>query len=171
MHVASSTESLDHLYRSHHGWLFGWLRKKTGCRDHAADLTQDTFLKLLALPEMPALREPRAYLLVTANRLLINLHQRSRVERETLQALVLLLEPDSEPSPEHIVAMRQLLRQVLLMLSEELEEKPRRAFLLARLEGLSYVNIAAELQVSESSVKQYLAKALAHCHGRLYGHL
>lgn len=171
MHVASSTESVDHLYRSHHGWLFGWLRKKTGCRDHAADLAQDTFLKLLALPEMPALRELRAYLLVTANRLLINLHQRSRVERETLQALVLLLEPDSEPSPEHIVAMRQLLRQVLLMLSEELEEKPRRAFLLARLEGLSYADIAAELQVSESSVKQYLAKALAHCHGRLYGHL
>ena len=65
----------------------------------------------------------------------------------------------------------ELLRQVLLMLSEELEEKPRRAFLLARLEGLSYADIAAELQVSESSVKQYLAKALAHCHGRLYGHL
>lgn len=169
MQVLSQAESLDSLYRAHHGWLFGWLKKKLGCREHAADLMQDTFTRILALPEPPALREPRAYLLVTANRLMLNLYEHRRVEQETLQALALLMDPDSAPSPEHVVAMRQLLRQVLLMLAEELEEKPRRAFLLARLEGWSYAEIAAELQVSESSVKQYLAKALAHCHGRVYG--
>ena len=60
---------------------------------------------------------------------------------------------------------------VLRLLVDELPEKPRRAFLLARLEGLTYRQIARRLSVSESSVKQYLAKAFAHCHARLYDSL
>jgi RNA polymerase sigma-70 factor (ECF subfamily) len=39
---------------------------------------------------------------------------------------------------------------------------------MARVDGCSYAEIARHLQVSESSVKQYLAKSLAHCHARLF---
>lgn len=68
---------LSELYQRHHGWLFGWLRKKLGCPDNAADLTQDTFVKLLGLEHLPAFKEPRAFLLVAANRLLINQYHRA----------------------------------------------------------------------------------------------
>jgi len=34
------------LYRDHHGWLQGGLRKRLGDREHAADVAQDTFLRL-----------------------------------------------------------------------------------------------------------------------------
>ena len=156
------------LYQRHHGWLFGWLRKKLGCPDNAADLTHDTFVKLLGLEHLPAFKEPRAFLLVAANRLLINQYHRRRVEAETLHSMTVLLEQSSQQGPEQIVAVRQLLAKVLLLLLEELDEKPRKAFLLARVDGCSYGEIARQLQVSESSVKQYLAKALAHCHARLF---
>ncbi|MFZ5875583.1 MAG: sigma-70 family RNA polymerase sigma factor [Nitrospirota bacterium] len=157
------------LYGDHHGWLFEWLRKKLGCSHHAADLAQDTFTKLLAMPVLPLLREPRAYLLVTANRLLINQHHRRKVEDETLRTMAILAEDQSAKSPEDIAAARELLGRVLVMLATELDDRPRRAFLMVRVDGLSYGEAARQLGVSESSVKQYLAKVLVHCHMRVFG--
>ncbi|MET0125075.1 MAG: sigma factor, partial [Pseudomonas caspiana] len=40
-------QRVDTLYRDHHGWLHGWLRKRLGDREQAADIAQDTFLRLL----------------------------------------------------------------------------------------------------------------------------
>jgi len=159
------------LYEAHHGWLLRWLQRKLACPHDAADLSHDTFLRLLADHRSAELREPRAYLLVIANRLLINRHRRRKVEQEALRQVAVLLQRRERRGPAETVVARDLLAQVLLMLSEELPEKPRRAFLMARVDGMSYRAIARRLEVSESSVKQYLAKALAHCHARLYDSL
>jgi len=156
------------IYTDHHGWLFNWLRGKLGCPDNAADLSHDTFLRLLMGAEPDSLREPRAFLLVVANRLLINRHRRARVEEDALRQVAVLVQQHDRRGPGETAEACELLAQVMLLLTEELAEKPRRAFLMARLDGLSYHEIAARLNVSESSVKQYLAKALAHCHARLY---
>ncbi|MDZ7751323.1 MAG: sigma-70 family RNA polymerase sigma factor [Gammaproteobacteria bacterium] len=158
----------ERLYLDHHGWLLGWLGRKLGCPHDAADLSHDTFLRLLRGRDLPGLREPRAYLLVIANRLLINRHRRRKVEEEALRQVAVLLEREERRGPAETVVAQDLLAQVLLLLTEELPEKPRRAFLMARVDGKSYREIAARLDVSESSVKQYLAKVLAHCHARLY---
>ena len=165
---ASITALIDTLYREHHGWLFAWLKKKLDCPHHAADFAHDTFVRMLALPQIPCLREPRAYLLVTANRLIINHYHHRKVEDETLRSLAVLAEDHADQDVAHAVAVRQLLERVLLMLIEELDERSRCAFLMARVEGLSYAEIARVLKVSESRVKQYLTKALAYCHIRLY---
>lgn len=160
------------LYREHHGWLFGWLRKKTRCPEDAADVAQDTFLRVLSgQSDVSELREPRAFLLVVANRLLINRYHHKVVEAEALQQVALLMEEQQQTGPEDIVALRQLLAKVLHLLSNELPEHVRKAFLFARVDGLSYAEIAGRLGVSESSVKQYLARALAHCHARLFDSL
>lgn len=39
----------------------------------------------------------------------------------------------------------------------------RQAFLLSQLEGLTYAQIAGQLNVSVSSVKKYMARATEHC--------
>ncbi len=167
--AAPSNEAPDIglLYHEHHGWLLNWLRRKLLCPQDAADLSHDTFVRLIT--GAPAkLVEPRAYLLVIASRLLINRHQRERIERDALYTVAVLLEGTDQRGPERVTNARDLLSRVLHLLLEELPEKPRKAFLLARLEGLSYRAIAERLDVSESSVKQYLARCLAHCHWRLY---
>lgn len=165
----SLQQAVHMLYSDHHGWLQGWLRKKLGCPHQAADLSHDTFARLLGFGKLPVLKQPRAYLLVTANRLLINDYHRRRVEEETLRTVAIVQESDTGSNTVEVAAARQLLAQVIWLLTEEIEEKPRQAFLLARLEGLSYREIAERLQISESSVKQYLARTLVHCHSRLYG--
>jgi len=163
--------AISEIYAEHHGWLQGWLRRRLGCPDDAAELSHDTFVRLITGESAASLREPRAYLLVIANRLMINRLRRRTVEDEALRQVALLVEARESRGPEQTATARDLLAHVLMLLSEELPEKPRRAFLMARVEGRSYRAIAARLGVSESSVKQYLARALAHCHARLHDSL
>ncbi|WP_188380611.1 sigma factor [Oxalicibacterium faecigallinarum] len=50
MSISHSTDSIADIYSQHHGWLLRWLRGKLRCADQAADLAQDTFLRLLTTP-------------------------------------------------------------------------------------------------------------------------
>ena len=50
---------------------------------------------------------------------------------------------------------------------DALPERCRQAFLLHRVSGLSYNDIARELGVSVSSVEKYILQALKHCRREL----
>ncbi len=59
-----------------------------------------------------------------------------------------------------------MLLETLQALDELLDGMPavvRRAFLWSQLEGLGYREIAERLQVSERTVKRYMAQAYEHC--------
>ena len=155
-------QTLHALYRDHRSWLENWLRQRMGNAWDAADLSQDTFVRVLASAQPLAdLREPRAYLLTVGKRLLSNCYTRRSLEQAYLDALAQLPE-DSVPSPEQ----RWLLLETLQALDELLDGLPavvRRAFLWSQLEGLGYREIAERLKVSERTVKRYMAQAYEHC--------
>ncbi|KGS11462.1 sigma-70 family RNA polymerase sigma factor [Pseudomonas tremae] len=161
-------QQMTELYSDHHAWLHGWLRKKLGCSHRAADLAHDAFVRILALTEPLNFKEPRAFLATTATRLLIDGTRRRKVERAYLDALALHADEASIPSPEAIHVALQILERVARML-EGLPEKPRQAFLLHRLDGLTYSEIATHLGVSSSMVKQYMASVMVHCYKTLHG--
>lgn len=149
------------LYVDHHGWLYRWLRRKLGDRSTAADLAQDTFVTVLESGAARNIRKPRPFLATLARRLLAHRHRRQRLERAYLERLAAL--PDAQvPSAETQHLALEALRQVDQAL-DGLPSRAREAFLLAHLEGMSYAAIAKRLQVSTSSVKQYLTRANRHC--------
>lgn len=154
--------SLHDLYLDHRGWLENWLRRRMGNAWDAADLSQDTFLRVLGSSHaIVDMREPRAYLLTVGKRLLSNFYTRRSLEQAYLNALAQLPE-DCVPSPEQ----RWILLETLQALDELLDGLPRavrRAFLWSQLEGLGYREIAERLQVSERTVKRYMAQAYEHC--------
>ena len=160
--VTPTEQSLHALYRDHGSWLEGWLRRRMGNAWDAADLRQDTFLRVLASSQtLTDLQEPRAYLLTVGKRLLSNFYTRRNLEQAYLDALATLPEACA-PSPEQ----RWLLLETLQALDELLDGlRPlvRRAFLWSQLEGLGYREIAERLQVSERTVKRYMAQAYEHC--------
>ena len=61
-----------------------------------------------------------------------------------------------------------MLVQVVEMLLLELPEKQYRALMMARVEGLSYREIAQVLGVTPHTVKYYLVRAVAFLHERLF---
>ncbi|UVL56512.1 sigma-70 family RNA polymerase sigma factor [Pseudomonas sp. B21-032] len=157
-----SPESVHTLYSHHHGWLNTWLRSKLGNAADAADLAQDTFVRLLQRRELLELNAPRAFLRTIARGLVIDHWRREELQRAYLEALAHL--PEAEvPSLETRELLLELLERIAQML-DGLKPKVRRAFLLAQCEGLSHKDIAEQMGVSLRSVERYVADALYHCY-------
>lgn len=158
---ALNSLNIGHLYGEHHGWLKGWLRTRTCNSADAADLAQDTFMRMLTLRQMPALREPRHYLVTIARGLLIDKARRQTLERAYLEVLAARPEP-LEVSPEtyHLIIESLLAIDTLL---DGLGQRTRQIFLMVQLEGLSYVEVGKRLGLSVTTVKNHLSKALMQC--------
>lgn len=161
--AATPADSVAELYQDHHGWLHGWLRRKLGCAHQAADLTHDTFVSLLAKPCTPD--EPRAYLLTIARRLVFESWRRRDLERAWLAELAAMPEETAPSAEERAIILETLLAIDALL--DGLSARARRAFLLGQIDGLTYAEIAAELGVSVSRVRQYMAQALTRCYAAL----
>ncbi|GAA5128340.1 sigma-70 family RNA polymerase sigma factor [Alloalcanivorax gelatiniphagus] len=156
-------EAVKVLYCHHHGWLTGWLRKKLGCSHRAADMAQDTFLRILtSQADLGGIKEPRAYLTTIAGRLIIDDARRKKVEQLYLETWSALHGQDAAPSSQALAEVVELISAMARLL-DGLPEKPRRAFLMSRLEGRPHGDIARELGVSVSMIKKYVASALLHC--------
>lgn len=157
----STSPVLHQLYRDHNGWLNGWLRARLGNSSDAADLAQDTFVRVLMACNAEAIREPRTYLSAIARALLIDKFRRRAVEQAYLETLA--LRPDAvDISPETRLQILETLAAVDAML-DDLGERTRRIFLAVQLEGLSYVATAQRLGVSVTTVKKHMINAMAHC--------
>ncbi|MGC3983354.1 MAG: sigma-70 family RNA polymerase sigma factor [Pseudorhodoferax sp.] len=156
-----SSDSVQQIYREHHGWLHGWLWRRLGTSHEAEDLAHDAFVRLIGSGEAPGLREPRAFLATLAHGLLANHWRRRAVEKAYLDALA--AQPAAlAPSPEERALVIEALCELDAML-DRLPPKARQAFLLAQLDGLTQAEIAAQLGVSDRMVRKYLAQAMLHC--------
>ena len=146
------------LYTDHHGWLLGWLRRRLGNAFDAADLTQDTYVRLLGREEgeIRAIREPRALLMTIAQGLAANLYRKRCVEQAYLDALALLPGPVAA-SAEH----RAIVLETLVEIDRLLGRLPvRQAFLLSQIDGMKQADIAAELGLSVPTVRRHIARAV-----------
>ena len=156
----SPYQNIGDLYRDHRGWLVGWLRQRLGNSADAADLTQDTFIRLLGAKPR-TLHSPRAYLATVANRLLISLYRRRSLEQAWLETLAHLPEQNA-PSLESQALILEALHEVDQVLSC-LPARTRQAFLMAQLEGYSQEEIASHLGIHVRSVQRHLARAYEEC--------
>ena len=160
--VSSIGLSLLHdIYANNYGWLVKLLNKKLSCQHSAADLAQETFLKLLHKNNHIGIIEPRAYLTTIAHGLMVSHIRRRELEKTYLAALANI--PVAEqPSAEARLITLETLVQLDAML-DGMPPKVRKAYLLLQLEGLSYAEIANQLGVTSRSVTNYIAKAALHC--------
>ena len=157
----SLRSAVNDLYCDHHGWLNGWLRKRLGNAFDAADLTQDTFVRVIKARTALEIREPRPYLSRIAKGLLIDLIRRRSLEQAYLEALASLPEA-LQPSLEEQAILLQALVEIDRLL-QGLGPKVKQVFMLSQFDGLTYPQIAEQLNISVRSVNNYMAKAMEHC--------
>ncbi|MBV6288621.1 sigma-70 family RNA polymerase sigma factor [Pseudomonas aegrilactucae] len=164
MKATPPADSLASLYKGYHGWLLVWLRRRLDCPHNAADMAQDTFIRLLGAGSYVAPREPRAFLATVARRLLIDRGRRQKLEQAYREALARHVEYlDQVPSPEQMLAAVQALEHIARAL-DLMSARAREVFILRHLEGLSHAQIAERLNVSTKTVQNHLVQALLHCH-------
>ncbi len=151
----------------HRQTLLRVLTRRVGCPETAADLCQETILRLLASGLWAEARDPNALAHRVARNLVIDHVRRQRTEArhrgtEPVPADV----PDPAPTPEQALEAQQR----LACLDEAIASLPpkcRRVFLLRRIEGLSQAAIAAMLGISINMVEKHLRHALRICQHRL----
>lgn len=151
------------LFCTHQPQLLAYLTGKTGSRDEAHDLVQETWLRLAAAPaQLPdgssaSQEAARAYLFATAKHLALD-HLRQRgVQQRSLQDWQQLQPPSASD-----VADQAMYRQALDLVAQVIAELPERmqaALLAHRLQGQTHAQIAQSLQVSLNTVERDLMQA------------
>lgn len=164
--AAGHLDSITDLYSSHHGWLYGWLRKKLGCTHQAADLAHDTYVRVISSGRLPPQDQSRAFLTQVAKNLVVDMYRRRRLEQAYQETIALLPEPQV-PSVEERALLLETLFEIDAML-DSMPAKVRETFLLSQLDGLSYAEIAERLGVTVSSIQKYMSKALVACYQIVY---
>lgn len=158
-------DELTQVYTEHNGWFKQWLYRRLGCSAQAADLAQDTFLRILQAQRKAGasfgLQRPRVYLATVGRRLVYDHFRRLSLERAYLEMLAQLPELFAV-SEEELACMRETLQQLDAVL-DGMKPVVRSVFLMVQLEGATYVQVAARLGIGERTVKRYMACALEAC--------
>ena len=132
------------------------LDRLSGDPDLAADIAQETFIRLYARGSLPD--SPDAWLISVAMNLLRNA-MTSRKRRERLLSLVRGERLHSDPAPAaEDSALAEDARARVRRALDRLPERERQMLLL-RVEGYEYREIALALGVNEASVGVMLARA------------
>jgi len=149
--------------------LKSFLTRRVGCPEVAADIVQDTYIRLAMRGEQPQHTNPRALVFRVAANLAADHARHARV-REKFDAGSIddLVVASTAPAPDAAIAARQddvLLKQAIAALPE----KRRMVFLLRMSQELSYGQIAERLGISISAVEKHMSKAIIHCRGYVEG--
>jgi len=154
-------EIVERLYKEHHKWLKTWIWKRIECPELAADILQDTFCKFMQQPTQVHPREPKAYLSTIAKSLIIDRARRNTHEKSYL-ACRAKLPFDSTISEEQKATTLETLKEIDQLL-DGLTARQRHIFVLAQLEGLSFVDISKRLDLSVNTVRKHYLRVLEYC--------
>jgi len=141
-----------------------FLRRRGHSPETAEDLTQDTFVRVLAAPppEASLNHNPRAYLYQVSRNLSINRHRRdSIVAFSDLSTEEAAKVADPAPLADRIVYSRQCLMQTQRALSE-LPERTRIAFEMHRIGDYTIAEVARHLGLSNARTWGLIHEAYRH---------
>ena len=148
------------LYQAEVRRLRAIVRRIVGSQGAAEDVVQQAFTNLLRVGAPPT-QVNAGYITRAAHNLALN-HLRDARRRAQMELTGLELEhiPDPRPTPEMIVMYRRELERLLQAIAA-LPERRRQAFVLKRLEGLSYDEIAERMGTSRNTVISQVIAAMA----------
>lgn len=135
------------------------LRSRGRSIDDTDDLIQEAFLRLQLYCRDNSVVQTEAFLVRTALNLSIDQHRRERAAAVVPGALDAMQLIDPNPPPDAVFAAQERLRYLRAGLAA-LSPRQREVFLLNRVEGYSFVQIAERLSLSMSMVEKHAAKAV-----------
>jgi RNA polymerase sigma-70 factor (family 1) len=147
------------LYKKHAVALLAIAYNKTGNRENAEELVQESFINLFNHKEaIEQTTSIRAYLYVILKNKAINLYRQAELH-EKYTAYMTSQPPALSVSPLAYVETREL-EQLLNSEIEKLPPQCQLVFKLSREQNLSDKEIAAEMDISVNTVEQHKRKAL-----------
>jgi RNA polymerase sigma-70 factor (family 1) len=149
--------SFSIFFKDHVKALRNFLTYKFGNSEQAEDVTQEAFIKLWQNCKDVPLAKAKSFLYTVANNISLNQYSHQKV--------VLKYEKNfsgsdkTYESPEFIIEEEQF-KNKLLTAIQNLNETQRVAFLMNRIDGKKYHEIAEELNISVKAVEKRIHIAL-----------
>lgn len=157
-------QALQELYINCHGELEAVLFSRVRCRETAADICQEAFMRLCRADDLGNVGNLKAYLFRTALNLLLD-HYRSQTRHEATTVEWIddaPLEAEDQRCAETVALGEQELDRLIDALAT-LSPLCQRIFYLNRFEGLKQREIAETLNISIRTVEENIKRALLHC--------
>ncbi len=150
---------LDDVYRERGGWLREIAAR--GGRDEASDVVHDAVVKTLEAGQRSEILEPVRFLFqVTRNTLLDRFRSRARRGRVLEYGLEESEAPDTGATPERAIIASERLQQALAII-ERMPPRRREAFLLCRIEELTYAQAGRRMGVTVHAIEKHMSAAMA----------
>jgi RNA polymerase sigma factor (sigma-70 family) len=153
---------LEELVTQHGPALQRFLTRKLRSPEEAADVAQETYLRLHKLEDLGKLTNARAFMFQTAANMAVDQLRRTILHEKYVEFEVHKEPRQNNSSPDRILNAEEQLQHIYQTI-EGLPLKCRQAFLLHRKSGMSYSAIAEEMSISVSSVEKYILQALKEC--------
>lgn len=129
------------------------------------DSLQETFLKGFAAETKTEIVAPKAFLYrIARNVALYEIKKRRTYQVDSVEdsgGAEIIVDVEQPGADEHLDGRRKL--AILAMAVATLQPQCRRAFLLRRVDGLRYKQIANRMDVSVSAVEKHVTKAVIKC--------
>lgn len=160
-----SESIFNKLYEKWGKPIYHFIFFKCGNEAQANDLVQEAFIKLWQNCEKVSEGKAKSYLYTVANNMFLNevAHQKVVLKHAKHQP-----RPINEQSPEYLMEEEQF-HQKLKDAIADLTEAQRTAFLMNRIEGKKYVEIAEILGISVKAVEKRMSQALASLREKIEG--
>lgn len=147
--------------------MLRFFQRRVRDRSEAEDLTHEVFVRLLRRGNIAALQDSRGYLFETAASVLTDRARKRRSRHsDGHESFDPAVHGNADFPSDHVLIGEETLTRASRALLE-LPERARAIFVLRRLEGLRYQDIAQRLGISLSLVEKQMARAVAHLTQRL----
>ncbi|WP_417656262.1 RNA polymerase sigma factor [Pseudidiomarina aestuarii] len=161
----ASHKLIERLLAEHDIALRRFIRVRLGAQQDCDDVLQEVYVRLSQIDDLPEkladrLDTARNYLMQIASNLLIDRARRAQVRHAEKHISTDDVETYSTlNAPDRDLHNKRQLQQVEAALAK-IKSVHRQAFLLHRVEGLSYREIGDQLGISVSTVEKYISSAL-----------
>ena len=135
-----------------------FVRTRVANREDAEDVIQDAYVRVLRYSENNVVESWEGLLFSAARNLAVDSRRRRKAREKSAEECAVLAS-EMGPSPDEVVDARQRLIQVKEAITT-LPARCREVFLMHRLEGLSYSQIAKRFGISVSAVEKHIARAV-----------
>lgn len=162
---SNRTELVERLFREHNEALVRFLQARVGSYQEAREVAQEAYVRLLSLDQPDAVSYLRAFLFKTAANIAIDRRRRHHTHDRAMD-LPLFGEFADTLTPERRVASEQTFANLQRLIAE-MPAKCQQSFVLNQIYGMDTASVAAELGLSQSQVRKYVARALLYCRAQL----
>jgi RNA polymerase sigma-70 factor (ECF subfamily) len=159
----TSPLSVKALMTRYHNSLLSFLRSRLRVADDAADVAQETYIRMLQYEGSSEVRSPSSLLFRVAINVANDLSRLEQVRHASDHCSIDDVVLDSgSAAPEREVAAAQEL-DLLSRKIEGLPPKCRQVFLLSRVQCMTYPEIARHCGISVKMVEKHISHALMLC--------